>query len=117
MPEQEKCECQSSAHGHRPGQCPHQAVSEGLCKECNEETRVAEANPYGTRNTASSNQWTCMQFTHGKQSGQGWFYRKGAGDPTKVERVQFAGTIKENSPAETQAAVLLDGFRIVEKTK
>jgi hypothetical protein len=56
MPEQEKCECQSTTHGHRPGQCPHQAVSEGLCKECNEETRVAEANPYGTRNAAGPNQ-------------------------------------------------------------
>jgi hypothetical protein len=49
MPEQEQCQCQSTAHGHRPGRCPHPAANDGLCKECNEETRAAEANPYGTR--------------------------------------------------------------------
>jgi hypothetical protein len=49
MAEQQKCQCQSGAHGHRPGKCPHPAVDDGLCKECNEETRAAEANPYGTR--------------------------------------------------------------------
>ena len=47
MADEEKCECQSSAHGHRPGKCPHQAVEDGLCKECNEERRAREANPYG----------------------------------------------------------------------
>ena len=26
-------------------------VKRGLCKECNEETRVSEANPHGTRNS------------------------------------------------------------------
>ncbi len=46
MAEQE-CQCQSTAHGHRPGKCPHHAVDDGLCKECNEENRVAEADPYG----------------------------------------------------------------------
>ena len=47
MADEEKCECQSSAHGHRPGKCPHQAIEDGLCKECNEERRAREANPYG----------------------------------------------------------------------
>ena len=47
MPDQEKCQCQSSAHGHRPGQCSRPAGDDGFCKECNEETRAAEANPYG----------------------------------------------------------------------
>src|SRR6476660_6512717 len=47
MAEQEKCECQSGAHGHRPGKCPHPGEEDGLCKECNEERRAAEANPYG----------------------------------------------------------------------
>ena len=45
MAEQEQCQCQSAAHGHRPGRCPNPAVDEGLCKECNEENRAAEANP------------------------------------------------------------------------
>ena len=48
MEEQEKCQCQSSAHGHRPGNCPQPAVADRLCKECNEENRAVEANPYGT---------------------------------------------------------------------
>jgi hypothetical protein len=47
MAEQQKCECQSGGHGHRPGKCPHPAEEDGLCKECNEERRAAEANPYG----------------------------------------------------------------------
>ena len=47
MAEQKECQCQSAAHGHRPGKCPHPAVDDGLCKECNEETRAAEANPMG----------------------------------------------------------------------
>ena len=47
MAEQRECQCQSAAHGHRPGKCPHPAVDDGLCKECNEETRAAEANPMG----------------------------------------------------------------------
>ena len=45
MAEQEQCQCQSAAHGHRPGRCPNPSVDEGLCKECNEENRAAEANP------------------------------------------------------------------------
>ena len=44
MVEQQKCECQSGSHGHR---CPHPGEEDGLCKECNEERRAAEANPYG----------------------------------------------------------------------
>jgi hypothetical protein len=48
MEEQKKCQCQSTAHGHRPGKCPQPAVDDGLCKECNEENRAREANPYGT---------------------------------------------------------------------
>ena len=47
MEEQKKCQCQSTAHGHRPGCCSHPAVDDGLCKECHEENRAAEANPYG----------------------------------------------------------------------
>ena len=47
MEEQKKCQCQSTAHGHRPGRCSHPAVDDGLCKECNEENRAAEANTYG----------------------------------------------------------------------
>jgi hypothetical protein len=47
MAEEQRCECQSSAHGHRPGKCPLPAVEDGLCKECNEERRAREANPYG----------------------------------------------------------------------
>ena len=47
MAEEVFCECQSAAHGHRPGKCPNSVVEDGLCKECNEERRVAEANPYG----------------------------------------------------------------------
>jgi len=39
MEEQEKCQCQSSTHGHKPGNCPQPAVDDGLCKECNEENR------------------------------------------------------------------------------
>jgi hypothetical protein len=54
MSNQEKCQCQSSAHGHRPGKCSLPAVDDGLCKECNEETRAAEANPYGTQNRTFS---------------------------------------------------------------
>ena len=49
MEERERCQCQSSAHGHRPGNCPQPAVDDGLCKECNEENRASEANPYGDR--------------------------------------------------------------------
>ena len=67
--------------------------------------------------SAKANEWTCMKFTQGKQSGQGWFYRKGSGDPTKVVRVQFAGTTKENSPAGTISAVLWDGFKLVDAEK
>ena len=44
---EQQCQCQSAAHGHRPGKCPHPAIDDGLCKECNEENRVAEADPYG----------------------------------------------------------------------
>jgi hypothetical protein len=44
---EQNCQCQSGAHGHRPGRCSHQDVDDGLCKECNEENRVAEADPYG----------------------------------------------------------------------
>jgi len=40
MEEQKKCQCQSTAHGHRPGRCSHPAVDDGLCKECNEENRA-----------------------------------------------------------------------------
>ena len=47
MAEEQRCECQSSAHGHRPGKCLLPAVEDGLCKECNEERRAREANPYG----------------------------------------------------------------------
>lgn len=36
MADQQKCQCQSRGHGHRPGKCPHPAVDDGLCKECNE---------------------------------------------------------------------------------
>ena len=50
MAEQERCQCQSAAHGHRPGKCPHPAADEGLCKECNEENRAAEA----TRDSTAS---------------------------------------------------------------
>jgi hypothetical protein len=51
MAEQEKCQCQSAAHGHRPGKCFNPAGDDGLCKECNEENRAAEANPYGTQDS------------------------------------------------------------------
>ena len=45
---------QSAAHGQRPGKCPHLAMDDELSKECNEETRAAEANPYGTRDSIAS---------------------------------------------------------------
>jgi hypothetical protein len=52
MTDEKICECQSTSHGHRPGRCPHPARPDGLCKECNEETKAAEANPYGLRTDA-----------------------------------------------------------------
>ena len=54
MAEQKECQCQSTAHGHRSGKCHQPAVDDGLCMECNEETRAAEANPYGTRDSTAS---------------------------------------------------------------
>lgn len=52
MTDEKNCECQSTAHGHRPGKCPRPVRAEGLCKECNEETKAAEANPYGQPKSA-----------------------------------------------------------------
>jgi hypothetical protein len=51
---EQNCQCQSAAHGHRPGRCPHPPVDDGLCKECNEENRVAEADPYGAAGARSN---------------------------------------------------------------
>ena len=51
---EQNCQCQSAAHGHRPGRCPYPPVDDGLCKECNEENRVAEADPYGAAGARSN---------------------------------------------------------------
>jgi hypothetical protein len=32
-----KCQCQSSAHGHRPGHCAMEPTIEGYCPRCHAE--------------------------------------------------------------------------------
>ena len=46
MAEQKECQCQSAAHGHRPGKSPHPAVDDGSCKECNEENASGRSKSY-----------------------------------------------------------------------
>jgi len=47
----------------------------------------------------------------------GSWYQHGQGDPAEVVKVNFSGKMHDGKPAGTAAAVLWDGFRMLETTQ
>lgn len=45
-PESNKCQCQSSSHDHKPGECTKEAYRENLCNECYQHELDARATAF-----------------------------------------------------------------------